>query len=80
MAKVQLTEEERQLEKLYDDLEIQCKKKKLRQKHIAAELEIEQGYVLGLYPHGYSLGEIDSNYRNYYTMPYIHKENATKHP
>ncbi len=45
MAKVQLTEEERQLEKLYDDLEIQCKKKKLRQKHIAAELEIEQGSV-----------------------------------
>lgn len=45
MAKVQLTEEERQLEKLYDDLEIQCKKKKLRQKHIATELEIEQGSV-----------------------------------
>ncbi|MBQ8628526.1 MAG: hypothetical protein IJ421_03525 [Prevotella sp.] len=44
-----------------------------------SQLEIEQGYVLGLYPHGYSLGEIDSNYRNYYTMPYIHKENATKY-
>lgn len=43
-----------------------------------SQLEIEQGYVLGLYPHGYSLGEIDSNYRNYYTMPYVHKENATK--
>lgn len=41
-------------------------------------LELEQGYVLGLYPHGYSLGAIDSNYRNYYTMPHVHKENATK--
>ena len=45
MAKVTLTEEARQLDRLYDDLEIQCKKKKLRQKHIAAELEIEQGSV-----------------------------------
>jgi predicted XRE-type DNA-binding protein len=45
MAKAILTEEERQLDRLYDDLEIQCKKKKLRQKHIAAELGIEQGSV-----------------------------------
>lgn len=45
MAKVQLTEEERQLDRLYDDLEIRCKKQKLRQKHIAAELGIEQGSV-----------------------------------
>ncbi len=42
-------------------------------------LELEQGYVLGLYPHGYSFGTIESNYRNYYTMPYVHKENATKY-
>ncbi len=42
-------------------------------------LELEQGYVLGLYPHGYSLGTIESNYRNFYTMPYVHKENATKY-
>lgn len=41
-------------------------------------LELEQGYVLGLYPHGYSLGTIESNYRNFYTMPYVHKRNATK--
>ncbi|MBR3442340.1 MAG: hypothetical protein IKG96_01640 [Bacteroidaceae bacterium] len=41
-------------------------------------LELEQGYVLGLYPHGFNLGTIDSEYRNYYTMPYVHKENATK--
>jgi predicted XRE-type DNA-binding protein len=45
MAKVQLTEEARQLDRLYDDLEIQCKKQKLRQKHIAAELDIAQGSV-----------------------------------
>ena len=45
MAKAILTEEARQLDRLYDDLEIQCKKQKLRQKHIAAELGIEQGSV-----------------------------------
>lgn len=44
---------------------------------ILNHLEIEPGYVLGLYPHGYSLGTIDSNYRNFYTMPYVHKKNAT---
>lgn len=43
-----------------------------------SQLELEQDYVLGLYPHGYSLGTIESNYRNYYTMPYIHKKNAAK--
>lgn len=42
-------------------------------------LELEQGYVLGLYPHGYSLGTIESNYGNYYTMPYVHEESATKY-
>ena len=45
MAKVQLTEEARQLDRLYNDTEIQCKKQKLRQKHIAAELDIAQGSV-----------------------------------
>ena len=47
--------------------------------NVLSQLEIERGYVLGLYPHGYSLGTIESNYRNYYTMPYVHKENATKY-
>ncbi|MBO5888159.1 MAG: hypothetical protein J6Q60_09130 [Bacteroidaceae bacterium] len=47
--------------------------------NVLNQIEIEQGYVLGLYPHGYSLGTIESNYRNYYTMPYVHKENATKY-
>ena len=46
--------------------------------NVLSQLEIEQGYVLGLYPHGYSLGTIESNDENYYTMPYVHKENATK--
>jgi len=46
--------------------------------NVLNQIEIEQGYVLGLYPHGYSLGTIESNDENYYTMPYIHKENATK--
>ncbi|MBR1713144.1 MAG: hypothetical protein IJ722_07050 [Alloprevotella sp.] len=46
--------------------------------NVFSQLEIEQGYVLGLYPHGYGFGTIESNYRNYYTMPYVHKENATK--
>jgi len=47
--------------------------------NVLNQIEIEQGYVLGLYPHGYSLGTIESNYENYYTMPYIHKKNATKY-
>lgn len=47
--------------------------------NVLSQLEIERGYVLGLYPHGYSLGTIESNYRNYYTTPYVHKENATKY-
>lgn len=46
--------------------------------NVFSQLEIEQGYELGLYPRGYSLGTIESNYRNFYTMPYVHKENATK--